>query len=80
MVSYADLPGALVARLIGATRDEGREFYVHHRSRRHRMCRDASETTEHLVCNFDPTSTSQFVDREHSQTKLTGRNQNSEDN
>ncbi|AUV84720.1 adenine methyltransferase (plasmid) [Salinigranum rubrum] len=70
MVSYAELPEALVARLIGATREDGREFFVEYRSRRHRMCRGASEAREHLVCNFDPTSTSGFVDREHSQTKL----------
>lgn len=69
MVSYADLPGALTARLIGATR-EGREFRVIKRSRRHRMCRGASDAIEHLVCNFDPTERASFVDREHQQETL----------
>ncbi|WP_135823028.1 DNA adenine methylase [Halostella litorea] len=62
MVSYAELPDALVARLIGATRTTGEEFHVVHRDRRHRMCRGTSEATEHLVCNFDPATRAQFLE------------------
>ncbi|WP_256464819.1 DNA adenine methylase [Halosolutus gelatinilyticus] len=59
MVSYTELPEGLD------------EYYVVERDRRHRMCREASDTTERLVCNFDPTSTAQFVDDDQTQTKLT---------
>jgi DNA adenine methylase len=50
MVSYAELPDGLD--------DLG---YVLSRNRRHRMCREASDSTEHLVCSFDPTDSSRFL-------------------
>jgi hypothetical protein len=50
MVSYADLPEGLA--------EEG---HVVARGRRNRMCRSVSESTEHLVCSFDPATTSQFL-------------------
>lgn len=62
MVSYGDLPGEFVAKLIGAVRSDGREFHVLDRSRQHRMCQSASEATEHLVCSFNPSERSQFLE------------------
>jgi DNA adenine methylase len=50
MVSYSQLPDGLA--------DLG---HVVARSRRNRMCRSASESTEHLVCSFDPSKRSQFL-------------------
>lgn len=70
MVSYTNLPSSLVAKLIGAARECRDEYFVLERDRRHRMCREASESTERLVCNFDPSSTARFVDREQTQRKL----------
>jgi DNA adenine methylase len=51
MVSYAELPDGLA--------DIG---HVRRRDRRHRMCRSASEASEHLVCNFDPARRGQFLE------------------
>jgi DNA adenine methylase len=42
LISYADLPETLEGEVVLA------------RNRRHRMCRAASDATEHLVCSFDP--------------------------
>jgi len=58
MVSYSDVPDGLA--------DLG---HVVARNRRHRMCRSASESTEHLVCSFDPTKRSQFL-KDGEQTTL----------
>lgn len=57
MVSYSDLPDGLD------------EFHIVERERRHRMTRD-SDTTERLVCNFDPDRRPQFVSDDLKQTKL----------
>lgn len=59
MVSYADLPDGLEE--IG---------HVLARDRRHRMCREASESTEHLVCSFDPAERSQFISKDAEQATL----------
>jgi DNA adenine methylase len=58
MVSYAELPDGLEE--IG---------HVLARDRRHRMCRKASDSTEHLVCSFDPAERPQFLES-GKQTKL----------
>ncbi|MFW6435951.1 MAG: DNA adenine methylase [Halovenus sp.] len=51
MCSYSDLPDGLAG-----------EYYVLSRTRRHRMTRsNASEATERLVCNFDPSESGQFL-------------------
>lgn len=64
MVSYADdLPDGLA--------DLG---HVVSRGRRHRMCRSASDSTEFLVCSFDPAERSQFL-RDGEQTTLADRGQ-----
>jgi len=50
MCSYSELPEGL------------EEYHVLARQRRHRMTRsNASEATEHLVCNFNPFECSQFL-------------------
>lgn len=72
MVSYGDLPTELTARLIGAVRSGREELYVIARDRRHRMCRSTSNATEHLVCSFDPTSTSKFLSDGMEQQRLEG--------
>lgn len=59
MVSYSEVPAKLA--------DLG---YVVSRDRRHRMCRSASESTEHLVCSFDPTERSQFLENGEQATLL----------
>ncbi|WP_330633745.1 DNA adenine methylase [Halocatena halophila] len=59
MVSYSELPSGL------------NDYHVLSRDRHHRMCRESSEATEHLVCNFDPAVTPSFVDHETKQRKLT---------
>ncbi|WP_181691376.1 DNA adenine methylase [Natronomonas sp. LN261] len=70
MCSYSELPGSLVACLIGAAR-EGDDHYVLSRERRHRMTRsNASETTERLICNFDPSREASFVDQSTTQQTL----------
>jgi DNA adenine methylase len=51
MVSYGELPDGI--------EDIG---HVLSRGRRHRMCQEASDTTEHLICSFDPTECSQFLE------------------
>jgi DNA adenine methylase len=59
MCSYAEIPDGL------------EDYYVLDRERRHRMTRsNASEATEHLVCNFDPTREPSFVDESTSQQTL----------
>lgn len=58
MVSYSELPDGL------------EDYHVLDRSRRHRMCRAASEATEHLVCNFDPSERDQFLGRQDTQQRL----------
>jgi DNA adenine methylase len=59
MVSYADeLPAGLEE--IG---------HVVTRGRRHRMCRAATDSTEYLVCSFDPSERSRFL-KDGEQTKL----------
>ena len=60
MVSYAELPAGL------------EDYHVLARDRRHRMCRGASEATEHLVCNFDPKKRGTFVDEDTAQSTLKG--------
>lgn len=59
MVSYAELPEGL-----------GDLGHVVARERRHRMCRDSTDATEHLVCSFDPNETGQFLGRDHTQQRL----------
>jgi len=71
MVSYSELPGSLVAKMMGEVRENGREFHVLQRSRRHRMCRGATDSTEHLVCSFDPAERSQFIENGEQQTLVT---------
>lgn len=60
MLSYAELPDGL------------EDYHVLSRDRRHRMCRGESKATEHLVCNFDPSSTATFVEEGHAQQTLGG--------
>ena len=61
MCSYSELPDGLD------------EYHVLSRERRHRMTRsNASEATERLVCNFDPTQEASFVDHSTQQETLTG--------
>lgn len=50
MVSYSEVPDGLA--------DLG---HVVARGRRHRMCRSASDSTEHLVCSFDPSERASFL-------------------
>ena len=52
MVSYSELPDGL---------EDTDDAHVVARRKRNRMCRSVSESTEHLVCSFDPTATSQFL-------------------
>ncbi len=59
MVSYSEIPDAL------------REYHVLKRERRHRMLKEENDTTERLVCNFDPESVPRFVSTEQSQQRLT---------
>lgn len=59
MCSYSELPDGLD------------DYHVLSRERRHRMTRsNASEATEHLVCNFDPAREPSFVDRSTRQETL----------
>lgn len=58
MVSYSEIPDAL------------EEYHVQERERRHRMLKEENDTTERLVCNFDPMETTAFVDSSHEQRKL----------
>lgn len=60
MLSYAELPDGL------------EDYYTVHRGRRHRMCRDASDATEHLVMNFDPAARDAFVSDGTVQRRLSG--------
>jgi len=50
MVSYGELPAGLsdIGHVLG-------------RSRRHRMCRAGTDSTEHLICSFDPAQRGQFL-------------------
>jgi len=50
MVSYGELPAGLsdIGHVLG-------------RSRRHRMCRGGTDSTEHLICSFDPAQRGQFL-------------------
>lgn len=59
MLSYTELPDGLA------------DYHVLDRTRRHRMCRgNDAETTEHLVCNFDPDRVPSFIDTGSRQSKL----------
>lgn len=60
MVSYSDLPEVLAAG----------DYHVLERERRHRMGRGDGDTTERLVCNFDPAEMSRFVSQDIEQTRL----------
>jgi len=61
MVSYSEVPDPLLA--VDGT-------HVVNRTRRHRMCRGTSESTESLVCNFDPERASQWLGDGSEQTRL----------
>ncbi|APX98717.1 DNA adenine methylase [Natronorubrum daqingense] len=74
MVSYDEVPGEFVAQMIGETRSGARQFYVLEMDGYHQLAQghgsSGDEVTERLVCNFDPTSTAQFVDGSQHQSKL----------
>lgn len=61
MVSYSEVPEPLLAV-------DG--IHVVDRTRRHRMCRGANESTESLVCNFDLERASQWLGDGSEQTRL----------